>query len=118
MTTKEVIDAIFKDPNTQYQLSEFDGLGKPVEKILNIYPKSITSGKDAGKTKYYLKSFVPFMSGTEELQVYVEGGKSNPEEIVRQLWVYKLIHHYHYSVDEISLEVSVNTTLGEYFQTA
>ncbi len=108
MTTKEVIDAIFKDPNTQYQLSEFDGLGKPIEKILTIYPKTITSGKDAGKTKYYLKSFVPFMSGTEELQVYVEGGKSNPEEIVRQLWVYKLIHHYHYSVDEISLEVSVN----------
>ena len=108
MTTKEVLDAIFKDPNTQYQLSEFDSLGKPVEKILSIYPKEITSGRDAGKTKYYLKSFVPFMSGTEELQVYVDGGKANPEEIVRQLWVYKLIHHYHYSVDEISLEVSVN----------
>ena len=108
MTTKEVIDAIFKDPNTQYQLSEFDNLGKPIEEILNIYPKVGTSGKDAGKTKYYLKSFVPFMSGTEELQVYVEGGKANPEEIVRQLWVYKLILYYHYSVDEISLEVTVN----------
>lgn len=108
MTTKEVIDAIFKDPNTKYQLSEFDSLGKPVEKILNIYPKEITSGRDAGKTKYYLKSFVPFVSGTEELQVYVEGGKANPEEIVRQLWVYKLINQYHYSKGEINLEVPVS----------
>lgn len=108
MTTKEVIDAIFKDPNTQYQLSEFDNLGKPVEQILNIYPKAITYGRDAGKVKYYLKSFVPFMSGTEELQVYVEGGKSNPEEIVRQLWVYKLMTNYKYGKDEIGLEVPVN----------
>ena len=104
MTTKEVIDAIFKDPNTQYQLAEFKDLGKPIEQILNIYPKEITSGKDAGKTKYYLKSFVPFVSGTEELQVYVEGGKASPEEIVRQLWVYKLLNQYRYSKDEISLE--------------
>ena len=108
MTTKEVIDAIFKDPNTQYQLSEFDNLGKPVEQILNIYPKAITYGRDAGKVKYYLKSFVPFMSGTEELQVYVEGGKSNPEEIVRQLWVYRLMTNYKYGKDEIGLEVPVN----------
>lgn len=51
---------------------------------------------------------MPLVSGTEELQVYVEGGKASPEEIVRQLWVYKLIHHYHYSKDEIGLEVPVN----------
>lgn len=108
MTTKEVIDVIFKDPNTQYQLSEFDNLGKPIEQILNIYPKTITYGRDAGKVKYYLKSFVPFMSGTEELQVYAEGGKSNPEEIVRQLWVYKLMTNYKYGKDEIGLEVPVN----------
>jgi len=43
-----------------------------------------------------LKSFMPFPSGNEEVQVYVEGGKSAPEEIVRQLWVYKLIHQYGY----------------------
>ena len=79
MTTKEVIDVIFKDPNTQYQLSEFNNLGKPIEQILSIYSKEITSGKDAGKMKYFLKSFVPFLSGTDELQVYVEGGKANPE---------------------------------------
>ena len=66
--------------------------------------------------KYYLKSFVPFMSGTEELQVYVEGGKSNPEEIVRQLWVYRLMTNYKYGKDEIGLEVPVSsgTEVGLY----
>ena len=101
MQTKEVIDRIFKEPCLQYELKEFENLGKPIHEILNIYPKVMETGRDAGKTKYFLKSFVPFASGNEEVQVYVEGGKSAPEEIVRQLWVYKLIHQYGYHPDEI-----------------
>ena len=97
MTTKELIDRIFKEPGIKYELTEFENLGKPVHDILAIYPKTASFGKDAGKTKYYLKSFIPFSTGNEEVQVYVEGGKSAPEEIVRQLWVYKLIHQYNYS---------------------
>ena len=105
--TKELIDRIFKEPGTKYELTEFDTLGKPVHEILLIYPKTAETGRDAGKTKYYLKSFVPFSSGKEEVQVHVECGKSAPEEIVRQLWVYNLIHQYGYQPDEIDLEKSV-----------
>lgn len=108
METKEVIDRIFKEPGVKYQLTEFEGLNKPIHQILNIYAKTVSHGKDAGKTKYFLKSFVPFSSGNEEVQVYVEGGKSSPEEIVRQLWVYKLIHQYDYKPEEIDLEKSVH----------
>lgn len=107
MNTKEIIDRIFKDPGTKYELTEFENLGKPIEDILTIYPKTITTGRDAGKTKYYIKSFIPFSSGNEEVQVFVEDGKANPEEIIRQLWVYKLIHQYGYREDEIDLEASV-----------
>lgn len=107
LTTKEVIDRIFKEPGIRYELTEFDNLGKPIHEILTIQVKTAATGKDAGKTKYYLKSFVPFSTGNTEVQVYVEGGKSAPEEIVRQLWVYKLIHHYGYKADEIDLEKSV-----------
>ena len=39
--------------------------------------------------------------------MYAEGGKSAPEEIVRQLWVYKLIQQYGYKADEIDLEKGV-----------
>jgi type I restriction enzyme M protein len=107
MTTKEIIDRIFKEPGIKYELTEFETLGKPIHKIISIYPKTVETGRDAGKTKYYLKSLIPFSSGNEEVQVYVEGGKSAPEEIVRQLWVYKLIHQYGYQADEIELEKSV-----------
>jgi len=107
MNTKEIIDQIFKDPGTKYELTEFEVLGKPLHEIISIYPKNAATGRDAGKTKYYLKSFIPFSSGNEEVQVFVEGGKSAPEEIVRQLWVYKLIHQYGYKDDEIDLEASI-----------
>ena len=107
ITTREIIDRIFKEPGIKYELTEFETLGKPIHEILDIYPKTVETGRDAGKTKYFLKSQVPFSSGKEEVQVYVEGGKSAPEEIVRQLWVYKLIHQYGYQPDEIDLEKSV-----------
>lgn len=108
MNTREIIDKIFKDPKTLYELTEFETLGKPLHDIVNIYPKTSDSGRDAGKTKYYMKSFVPFSSGKEEVQVFDENGKSNPEEIVRQLWVYKLLNTYEYKADEIDLEKSVH----------
>jgi len=107
LSTKGIIDRIFRDPSTRYELTEFENLGKPVHEIVSIYPKVIDSGRDAGKTKFFLKSFVPFPSGRDEVLVYTEGGAFAPEEIVRQLWVYKLIHHYDYKADQIELEKSV-----------
>lgn len=108
MKTKEVIERIFKDPSTQYELTEFETLGRPIHEIINIYPKVIESGREAGKTKYFMESFVPFSSGKEEVQVFAEDGKSNPEEIVRQLWVYKLLNVYEYQPGELELEKSIH----------
>ena len=107
MDTKELIDRIFKEPSVKYELTEFENLGKPIHDIIKIYPKVATTGTDTSKTKYYLKSFIPFSSGKEDVQVYAEGGKSAPEEIIRQLWVYKLMQQYNYKADEIDLEKSV-----------
>ena len=107
MNTKELIDRIFKEPGVQFELTEFENLGRPIHDLIRIYPKAATTGKDAGKIKFYLKSLIPFSTGNEEVQVYAEGGKSAPEEIVRQLWVYKLMHQYGYEADEIDLEKAV-----------
>jgi type I restriction enzyme M protein len=114
MDAKELIDRIFKEPGIQFELTEFENLGKPIHEIISIYPKTTTTGKDAGKTKYYLKSFIPFSTGNDEVQVYTDGGKSAPEEIIRQLWVYRLIHQYDYKADEIDLEkgVQFGTEIG------
>lgn len=108
MNTREILDRIFKDPKTTYELTAFDDLGKPISDIITIFPKTSESGRDAGKTKYFMKSFVPYSSGKEEVQVFDESGKSNPEEIVRQLWVYKLLNTYEYKADELELEKSIH----------
>lgn len=39
MDVKEVINRIFKDTKTKYELTEFDNLGRPIEEILEIHPK-------------------------------------------------------------------------------
>jgi hypothetical protein len=54
MKTKEILEKIFKAPSTQYELTEFENLGKPIHEIINIYPKVITSGRESGKTRYFL----------------------------------------------------------------
>lgn len=106
MTTQEVIDAIFNDPSVKYELTEFQGLGKTIPEMLNIYSRPGT-GKQTGKDVYYIKPLCKFHSEKEEFQIYVEGGKSNPEEIVRQVWVWKLINFYGYSPDQIRCEIPV-----------
>lgn len=106
MTTHQVIDKIFKDPAVKFDLSEFEGLGKPIHEMINIYSKNGT-GKLTGKKLYFIKPLAPLHSAKEEIQVYVEDGKSNPEEIVRQLWVYKLIHFYNYKKEQIECEIPV-----------
>ena len=106
MNTQEVIDAIFNDPTVKYELAEFQGLGKTIPEMLNIHSRPGT-GKLTGKDVYYIKPLCKFHSEKEEFQIYVEGGKSNPEEIVRQLWVWKLINYYGYSPDQIRCEIPV-----------
>ncbi|MCA0231883.1 MAG: N-6 DNA methylase [Bacteroidetes bacterium] len=106
MTTKEVIDRVFKDPAVKYELTEFEGLGKPIHEMLTIYAKEGT-GRLTGKKIYFIKPLAPFHSDKDEIQVYSEDGKSNPEEIVRQLWVYKLINYYNYKTEQIACEIPV-----------
>ena len=48
--TRELIDRIFREPGIKYELTEFETLGKPIHEILSIYPKTVETGRDAGKT--------------------------------------------------------------------
>lgn len=116
MTNKELIDRIFRDPTIKYELSEFESPYIDYDKALTIISRPGT-GKSTGKTIYYLKTLAAFHSDKEEVQIYVDDGKSNPEEIVRQLWIYRLIHHYGYDKDEIALEkpVTFGTETGTKF---
>jgi type I restriction enzyme M protein len=116
MTAKELLDKIFKDPAIKYELAEFDTSSIDYNKALQLLEKPGT-GRQTGKTVYYLKTLAPFHSEKEEVQIYVEDGKANPEEIVRQLWVYKLINYYGYDKSEIALEkpITFGTDTGTKF---
>jgi type I restriction enzyme M protein len=64
---------------------------------LNIYEKE--------KGKWYIKSLD--IDGREKLVFNEETGKKAPEEIVRQLFIYELIHEYHFPPDRIKIEQQV-----------
>jgi len=95
MTTKEVLDKIFRKQDQAFGLEEFGAIHP--EDTLEIFEK------EAGK--YYLKCFVR----NKDLLVWNEEKQSGePEEIVRQLWVQKLAREYNYPLERIAVEVSVD----------
>src|SRR3990170_576404 len=95
MRTKEVIDKIFKFPDQLYGLDEFSGI-RP-EDVLEIFEKE--------KDKYYLKC----LKRNKDLLIWNEEKQTGePEEIVRQLWLYKLINEYNYPLERIQVEVNVD----------
>lgn len=103
LTTEQVLDRIFRDPAVKHGLSEFDDLGKSPQQILKIFPKALESGRAKGEVRYYLKC----LKRGEDIQVFSEK-KSNPEEVVRQLWLFKLHHIYHYPLDHIAVEYQID----------
>jgi type I restriction enzyme M protein len=103
LTTAQVIDLIFRDPAVKHGLEEFRDLGKKPEEVLKIYPKTVESGRAKGEVRYYLKC----LKRCDDIQVYSEK-KASPEEIVRQLWIYKLRHYYGYPLDHIVVEHQVD----------
>jgi len=92
--TREIIDAIFKDPQVKYGLREFSKL--KIEEVLQIFEKQ--------KGKFY----VCCLKRNKDILVWNnEKQKGAPEEIIRQLWLVKLMKDYKYPLDRIEVEKSV-----------
>ncbi|MEK7553116.1 MAG: N-6 DNA methylase, partial [Patescibacteria group bacterium] len=83
--TSGILGKIFKNPEMQYGLTVFENI-KP-EQILDLFEKD---------GKFYLKCL------KRNKNVVVK-----PEEIVRQLMIYKLVNYYKYPLDRIDVEVDV-----------
>ncbi|OGX26186.1 MAG: hypothetical protein A2Y03_06585 [Omnitrophica WOR_2 bacterium GWF2_38_59] len=92
MNIKELLDLIFKNPNTKYGLVEFEGIN--FEQVLSI-------SEDKGKY------FVNCLKRNKPIQIYSDK-KSAPEEIIRQLWLYKLLNYYGYPLDKIEVEKEIH----------
>jgi len=92
--TREVIDKIFRDPNVKYGLKEFGDI--KIEDVLDIFEKE--------KGRFYIKC----LKRDKDIFVYDKNtGKSKPEEIIRQIWLYKLITKYGYPLNQIKVEENV-----------
>lgn len=91
MNIKELLDLIFKNPNTRYGLVEFEGID--FERALSI-------------TEENGKYFIHCLKRDKAIQIYSEK-KSAPEEIIRQLWLYKLLNYYDYPLDKIEVEKEI-----------
>lgn len=93
-TTRETLDAIFKDPQIKYGLREFTKL--KIEEVLTIIEKE--------QSKFY----VHCLKRDKDILVYDQDkNTSKPEEIIRQLWLFRLIRDYRYPLDRIDVEVDV-----------
>lgn len=95
MTTREVLDKIFKKPDQIFGLEEFS----------SIHPEDVLEVFEKEPDKYYVRCFVrnkDLLVWNEEKQI------GEPEEIIRQLWIQKLHHGYNYPLDRIAVEVSVD----------
>ncbi|MDP3792640.1 MAG: N-6 DNA methylase [bacterium] len=93
--TEEIMGKIFKDNETVFSLKEFEDID--FVKALEI--------TETEKNRYYLKDL---KSGKERFVFDEEKGAGKPEEIVRQLWLYKLVHTYKYPIDRIDTEKSIH----------
>jgi len=92
--TSQIVNKILKDPSVQYGLKEFDGI--KAEQVLDIFEKE--------KGKFYLKCL---KREKDILVLNEEKNLSKPEEIIRQLWIYKLTKNYGYPLDRIDLEKDI-----------
>lgn len=92
--TGEILNKIFRDPSVQYGLKEFDEI-KP-DQVLNIFEKE--------KGKFYIKCL---KRNKDILLFNTEKNLAKPEEVIRQLWIYKLTKYYNYPLDRIDLEKDI-----------
>ncbi len=94
MDSTEVVNKILRDSETLYGLTEFTDVN--IEEVLNIFEKD---------GKYYLKC----LKREKDIQIYNPVNSSgNPEEIVRQLWLSKLINYYKYPSERVDVEKSIH----------
>jgi len=99
--TKKVVDQIFKNFALDYGLQEFSDY--KIEEILAVREKE--------PKRYYLKDL---KTGADRFVYDEEKQTSKPEEIVRQMWLYKLNKHYKYPYERIDTEKSIHFGSKEY----
>ncbi len=93
--TKKIIEQIFKNEILKFGLEEFKDY--KIEEILEIREKE--------KNRFYIKDL---KTNADRFVYDIQKQSAKPEEVVRQLWLYKLNKYYKYPFDRIATEKSVH----------
>ncbi len=93
--TKEIIDKIFGDQSIAYGLKEFEGI-------------NLSDALDIREEECGIFRIKDLKSGIRKLVFDETKQKGKPEEIIRQLWLYKLHVQYGYPLDRIDTEKSIH----------
>ena len=93
--SEEIIGEIFRDQETVFGLREFEDI--------DIYSVLYISEQDPDR--FYIKDL---KSGSQKFVYDAIKKTGKPEEIVRQLWLYKLHTYYLYPYDRIETEKSIH----------
>jgi len=99
--SNEIIAKIFNSPELNYGLKEFEKLN--FEDILYI--------SEDEPHRFYIKDL---KSGIKKFVFDKQKQTSKPEEIVRQLWLYKLNRQYQYPMDRMDTEKGIHFGTKEY----
>ena len=94
-SAKEIIDTVFGDTSVAYGLKEFEGI--VFSEVLDI--------REEERSVFTIKDL---KSGNRKLVFDEVKRKGRPEEIIRQLWLYKLHTQYGYPLDRIDTEKSIH----------
>jgi type I restriction enzyme M protein len=92
---QEIIAKIFKDSQVAYGLKEFVDID--IEAAIRVTKEE--------KNRYFIKDL---KTGKSRFVYDEKRQTSRPEEIIRQLWLYKLNKHYKYPYERIDTEKSVH----------
>lgn len=92
--TNDVLDKIFKDASILYGLKEFEGI--VFQDVLYVWEEN---------DRYYVRDL---KSGNPKIVYDEKKLTSRPEEIVRQLWLYKLHESLKYPLDRMDTEKSIH----------
>ncbi|MBI2426814.1 MAG: N-6 DNA methylase [Candidatus Kerfeldbacteria bacterium] len=92
---KKALEVVFKDASTAYGLKEFAHV--ELDQVLYIIEK------DRGS--FFVKDY---LSDSFKVLYNGENKKGKPEEVIRQLWLYKLHKEYGYPKDRLATEKSIH----------
>jgi type I restriction enzyme M protein len=91
--TVEILDLVFKDASVKHGLQEFSQ---------NILKRIDAFEKPDGRL------YVRCLKRGKDIFIYDKNKKlGKPEEVIRQLWLFKLTQEYKYPLDRIEVEKSV-----------